>query len=182
MLPSRRKETIEIINVWICHNYTSVGYLSQKLMVLFHFWISENCLVMSIALFAKLTTTPPGFLCQTLMIACDILQNKCWKLILWNLIIRAPRQTRAHQWQCNDPCMIIPNVLCESIGKYGQFMSQHKVYLVTNTASYCKVQLMYLTCIIDINILRTWWRHLIETFSALLALCEGNPPVTVGFP
>ena len=30
--------------------------------------------------------------------------------------------------------------------------------------------------------LRPWWRHQMETFSALLALCEGNPPVTGGFP
>ena len=28
----------------------------------------------------------------------------------------------------------------------------------------------------------TWWRHQMETFPALLALCEGNPPVTGGFP
>ena len=28
----------------------------------------------------------------------------------------------------------------------------------------------------------TWWRPQIETFSALLALCEGNLPVTGGFP
>ena len=28
----------------------------------------------------------------------------------------------------------------------------------------------------------TWWRHQMETFSALLALGEGNPPVTGGFP
>ena len=28
----------------------------------------------------------------------------------------------------------------------------------------------------------TWWRHQMETFSALLALCEGNPPVTGGLP
>ena len=29
---------------------------------------------------------------------------------------------------------------------------------------------------------RAWWRHQIETFStSLLALCEGNPPVTGGF-
>ena len=28
----------------------------------------------------------------------------------------------------------------------------------------------------------SWWRHQMETFSALLALCEGNPPVTDGFP
>ena len=28
----------------------------------------------------------------------------------------------------------------------------------------------------------SWWRHQMETFSALLALCEGKPPVTAGFP
>ena len=28
----------------------------------------------------------------------------------------------------------------------------------------------------------SWWCHQMETFSALLALCEGNPPVTGGFP
>ena len=28
----------------------------------------------------------------------------------------------------------------------------------------------------------SWWRHQMETFSALLAHCEGNPPVTGGFP
>ena len=27
-----------------------------------------------------------------------------------------------------------------------------------------------------------WWRHQMGTFSALLALCEGNPSVTGGFP
>ena len=28
----------------------------------------------------------------------------------------------------------------------------------------------------------TWWRHQMETFSALLALCAGNSPVTGVFP
>ena len=28
----------------------------------------------------------------------------------------------------------------------------------------------------------SWWRHQIETFSPLLALCAGNPPVTGEFP
>ena len=28
----------------------------------------------------------------------------------------------------------------------------------------------------------TWWRHQMKAFSALLSLCEGNPPVTGGFP
>ena len=27
-----------------------------------------------------------------------------------------------------------------------------------------------------------WWRHQMETFSALLAICAGNPPVTGEFP
>ena len=26
-----------------------------------------------------------------------------------------------------------------------------------------------------------WWRHQMDPFSALLALCERNPPLTVGF-
>ena len=30
--------------------------------------------------------------------------------------------------------------------------------------------------------MRTWWRHQAETFSALLALCAGNSPVTGEFP
>ena len=29
---------------------------------------------------------------------------------------------------------------------------------------------------------KQWWRHPMETFSALLVLCEGNPPVTDEFP
>ena len=28
----------------------------------------------------------------------------------------------------------------------------------------------------------TWWHHQMETFSALLALCAGNSPVTGEFP
>ena len=28
----------------------------------------------------------------------------------------------------------------------------------------------------------SWWRHQMKTFSSLLALCDGNPPVTGGFP
>ena len=30
--------------------------------------------------------------------------------------------------------------------------------------------------------LQPWWRHQMETFSALLALCEGNSPITGEFP
>ena len=37
-------------------------------------------------------------------------------------------------------------------------------------------------CIIDPMHFYSWWRHQIETFSALLALCAGNSPVTGEFP
>ena len=29
---------------------------------------------------------------------------------------------------------------------------------------------------------KSWWRHQMETLSAFMALCEGNPSVTGGFP
>ena len=32
------------------------------------------------------------------------------------------------------------------------------------------------------HINKTWWRHQMETFSALLAICAGNSPVTGEFP
>ena len=32
------------------------------------------------------------------------------------------------------------------------------------------------------NYVSSWWRHQLETFSALLALCAGNSPVTGEFP
>ena len=32
------------------------------------------------------------------------------------------------------------------------------------------------------NIMRTWWRHQMKTFSVLLALCAGNSPVPGEFP
>ena len=32
------------------------------------------------------------------------------------------------------------------------------------------------------NLLSTWWRHQMETFSALLAICAGNSPVPGEFP
>ena len=33
-----------------------------------------------------------------------------------------------------------------------------------------------------VGVLLSWWHHQMETFFELLALCEGNPPVTGGFP
>ena len=42
----------------------------------------------------------------------------------------------------------------------------------------CNYGPMWVTTAIVVS----WWRHQMETFSALLALWEGNPPFTGGFP
>ena len=34
----------------------------------------------------------------------------------------------------------------------------------------------------NVSLFSTWWRHQMETFSALLAICEGNSPVPVNSP
>ena len=44
------------------------------------------------------------------------------------------------------------------------------------------VSVMEINDIIHTTQFITWWRHDKETLSALQALCEGNPPVTGGFP
>ena len=39
-----------------------------------------------------------------------------------------------------------------------------------------------LFCWVHVSYLSTWWRHQMETFSALVAICAGNSPVTGEFP
>ena len=39
-----------------------------------------------------------------------------------------------------------------------------------------------LGCLLRMPDLNAWWRHWMETFSSLLALCAGNSPVTGQFP
>ena len=47
----------------------------------------------------------------------------------------------------------------------------------------CSISLACIKWIIQtITWADTWWRHQMETFSALLALCAGNSPVTGEFP
>ena len=48
--------------------------------------------------------------------------------------------------------------------------------LLTNECIGCTMTLsMGAWCVLLVDI---WWRNQMETFSALLAICEGNPPVT----
>ena len=40
----------------------------------------------------------------------------------------------------------------------------------------------YFTGVIEAAVTSTWWRHQMETFSALLTICAGNSPVPGEFP
>ena len=52
-----------------------------------------------------------------------------------------------------------------------------KKHLIKNSLS-----LLLITLLTDESALIPWWHHQMETFSALPALCQGNPSVTGGFP
>ena len=44
------------------------------------------------------------------------------------------------------------------------------------------IHTLYIVCYFRLCVFPTRWRHQMETFSALLALCEGNSPVPVNSP
>ena len=50
----------------------------------------------------------------------------------------------------------------------------------SNTTSY--TQLTHYARVSIQHMLDSWWRHQMETFSALLTICAGNSPVTGEFP
>ena len=66
-----------------------------------------------------------------------------------------------------------------------------KIIIMSNTGAshlYCfhisftKVENMYSYLLRLNGLCITWWRHLMETFSALLAICTGNSPGTGEYP
>ena len=44
------------------------------------------------------------------------------------------------------------------------------------------IKLGFKKFMLHLAVSRTWWRHQMETFSALLAICAGNSPVPGEFP
>ena len=55
-----------------------------------------------------------------------------------------------------------------------------RIYLLTQKGLPWDYQKSYQSD--SIKIVISWWRHQLETFSALLALCAGNSPVSGEFP
>ena len=89
------------------------------------------------------------------------------------------RLQRVNSWWHSDPIWW---------GRTGSTLAP-SYYLNQNFYSwvrYCALhpisQEMFKVSIIERSLKITWWRHHMETFSALLALCAGNSPVTGDFP
>ena len=83
------------------------------------------------------------------------------------------------QWNCNQNTFFfhktsLENIICEmaAILSTGE-ISKQNAHEVKQFLS--RIGAALLTKI-------TWWRHQMETFSALLAICAGNSPVTGEFP
>ena len=85
-------------------------------------------------------------------------------MIKSNVIVTA-QDTENYYFQTNQPHTI-------DFGNRDMFV----MYLMAS----CFMSWPGTHCTYDFSI--TWWRHQMETFSALLALCEGIPSVTGGFP
>ena len=59
--------------------------------------------------------------------------------------------------------------------------SVESLRIIENFWNYCHVSQGPKSLVLRIDIL-PWWRHQMETFSVLLALCAGNSPVAGEFP
>ena len=76
----------------------------------------------------------------------------------------------------------------EAVLKYGVWLQVlYVVYVLYYLVRRAGVYVIVLLASSSINYaplcaIPTWWRHQMETFSALLAFCAGNSPVTGDFP
>ena len=90
----------------------------------------------------------------------------------------------------NRPISQIPECIC-AISHNAPFVTEMCTRVHISVTKWCIVGFCLMHCgICEIGLLKrhwmngnfTWWRHQIKTFSALLALCAGNSPVTGEFP
>ena len=94
-----------------------------------------------------------------------------WKLYANQILRYKNHCTRTHRID-GDYTLLYQNITCE----YEMFLSKLGHYTFECVGSKSSIQ----------NILplerSSWWRHQMETFSALLAIFKGNSPVTSEFP
>ena len=116
----------------------------------------------------------------------------------WPLtVITKPRDWMSEWWYCSEICQasrLLPRRL-SNVRTIGQHISRGFKFLrnlaIRHPSTQCITSLMPAQGSIYSSMIPVkqpcrhasrWWYHQVDTFSALLALCEGNPPVTGGFP
>ena len=99
-------------------------------------------------------------------------------LRLFDLLFLSPNRIRCHEYHCVVPVWHLALYILCNIGHtmYPQ-LCLDCIYFVDLLIFFSVVFLLP-----NILLLHPWWRHQMETFSALLALCEENSPVTGEFP
>ena len=103
--------------------------------------------------------------------------NKCWlDTIAWKL--EAPMPTMKH-WLMIDVAAFILKFLYMCMLNGTATIDSHRVWDQKNIHH---LLLVTSDCKVAFKGRWTWWHYQMESFSALLALCEANPPVTGGFP
>ena len=84
---------------------------------------------------------------------------------------------RAMNW--DDWSTNLVNIECPHRHNFSPF-SDSKVHGTKMRHTMSSVK--YEVSLLGLDNIRTWWRNQMETFSALLALCAGNSPVTGDLP
>ena len=125
-----------------------------------------------------------AFLCVSCMYMICVTINTFWIWIEFDLrYCHFPGGTRRNKnvlWRQNDAVT--------SFRRHNDVIIEPRARWVDNvgaseTAWACAMVLDILHPSLQISrYQKRWWRHQMEKFSAFLALCERNPPVTGGFP
>ena len=71
-------------------------------------------------------------------------------------------------------------MMCHDIPNVDPSVSFFRIRL-SHCPAYINFQNMYIQCYYIWHSSKSWWRHQMETFSALLAICAGNSPVSGEF-
>ena len=98
----------------------------------------------------------------------------------WNVVTFVSTWKGADTWEGADTCWHEPTRL-------GAGMCQHLPrcrYLsrCRNVSTHPSIQIKSVWLVSQVSSRIAWWRHQMETFSALLAFCAGNSPVPGEFP
>ena len=117
-----------------------------------------------------------------------IILTKLWKTMEWPLKWDTLTLTGCHDNEIGRQAInsFHNNILAswyKYSGRKGKCLTRLHHYQMFQT--FKRIMFIYTSQLIffhDVRLRMPWWRHQIETFSALLEICAGNSPVTGEFP